>query len=94
MLKSEQETTIRWDREERIAHIWTCDPTAIRRLDKLAFNFPDTYHLERADKYGKFYTAPMERIRFSKPSSTAVLKSRRENSPFVSNTSAGKKATE
>lgn len=39
----EMETTIRWDRQERVAHIFTADPFMIRKFDKLCENSPQVW---------------------------------------------------
>lgn len=71
--RAEMETTIVFDAEEKIAHIYTADPVYIRRLDKLAAEHPDTYRMIWADKgdAAKKYTAPSRLIRFGKPASEA-----------------------
>jgi hypothetical protein len=35
MTRAEQETVIRWDREEQAVHIWTADRAVMRKLDRL-----------------------------------------------------------
>lgn len=71
--KAEQETVIRFDAEENIAHIDTATPAVIRKLDKLAEAFPDTYRCVRVDAgyYAKRFTVPASFIRFGKPPSKA-----------------------
>ena len=43
MLRAEMETTIVWDDEEKVAHIYTAIPTTIRKLDKLCAAHADQY---------------------------------------------------
>lgn len=50
--KTEQETQIWWDAEEKTAHIFSANPTVIRKLDKLSQNFPEAYKCIWVD--GKF----------------------------------------
>ena len=67
--KQEQETTITWDEQERIAHIYSSSPITIRKLDKLVAQFPDTYSCvwsEPGDT-AKKYTVSHKLIKFSKP---------------------------
>lgn len=81
----ERETTVRWDAEERIAHIYTADPVYIRRLDKLVEQFPDVYKLVIRDQYGAKYTVPNKYVRFGKPASEAQKAAARlagQNSQF------------
>ena len=69
--RAETETTIRWDAEEKIAHIYTADPISTRKLDKLCAERPDTYKLVRRDANGAWYEAPAKMIKFGKPLSAA-----------------------
>ena len=71
MMSSEIETTIRWDREERIAHIWTNDSMTMTKLNKKVAAHPDVYKVERETKDGIFYSCPMDKIRFANPPSEA-----------------------
>ena len=78
--RAEQETIIRFDAEEQIAHIDTANPATIRKLDKLAGQFPDAYKCVRVDgEYpAKRYTVPASFIRFRKPASEAQRAAGRE----------------
>lgn len=71
MMSSEIETTIRWDREERIAHIWTNDSMTMTKLNKKVAAHPDVYKVERETKDGVFYSCPANRINFLNPPSEA-----------------------
>lgn len=76
LTRAEREVTIRFDAEERIAHIYTSDPVYIRRLDNLTEEDPDTYKCVKVDPLGYFkqYEAPADRIAFRK----APTEARRE----------------
>lgn len=65
----EQETTIRWDAQERIAHIYSANPSVIRKLDKLVEKYPQTYAcVWEDDKWvAKKYRVPARWIRFGGP---------------------------
>lgn len=63
----EQETIIRWMRDETIASIYTCDPTVMTKLDKKVAAHPDAYKLVKQDEYGKWYECPKDRIGFKNP---------------------------
>ncbi len=92
MMNSEIETTIRWDREEKIAHVWTNDSTVMTKLDKKVAEYPDTYKVERVTKDGIFYCCPMDRINFMNPVSAARREANRrngQNSVFSRRTSKG-----
>ena len=64
----EMETTIRWDRQERVAHIFTADPFMIRKFDKLCENSPQVWScVWTDDKYeAKKYAVPYRYIRFGR----------------------------
>lgn len=81
LTNAEVETTIRWDKEERIAHIFTSDPTYIRKLDKLCEEAPSEYQCvwEDPDYGSKKYTCPAKRVHFGKPASDEKIKANREN---------------
>lgn len=62
----EREVTIRFDMEERVAHIYTSEPVYMRRLDKLVETLPEIYKCVKVDDLGyyKKYECPMKFIRF------------------------------
>ena len=70
----EQETSIVWDEEEKIARIYTASPVTIRKLDKLCEGFSDTYKQVWAqdDGLAKKYEVNKRYIRFGKPASEAM----------------------
>lgn len=80
LTRAERETVIRFDAEERIAHIYTADPVYIRRLDKLCEEDPETYKCVEVDTLGYFkkYVAPADRIAFRKSSSDAQREAARK----------------
>ena len=65
----EQEVTIRFDMEEKIAHIYASAPSWIRKYDKLVEEFPEYYKCVKVDELGyyKKYECPMKFIRQGKP---------------------------
>jgi hypothetical protein len=70
--RAEQETSIVWEEEEKIANIYTCSTVTMRKLDKLCEQFPDEYKCIKTIKYQKKYTVPARYIRFGKPASEAM----------------------
>ena len=78
--RMEQETSIVWDEEEQIAHIYAASPVTMRKLDKLVAEFPDVYKCVWIDKDGsaKKYEVTKRLIRFGKPASEAVREAARE----------------
>lgn len=89
--RAEQETSIVWDEEEKVAHIYTASPVTMRKLDKLCAAYPDEYKCLLVEKAGERitaakYTVPSKRIRFGKPASEAKREAARnaaKNSPFT-----------
>ncbi len=63
----EQETIINYNAGEADATIYTRDKTVMRRLDKLAAAYPDTYKLTEQDEISKTYLAPKGYISYRKP---------------------------
>lgn len=63
----EQETIINYNREEKIAEIYTRDPIVMRKLEKLAEKYPKHYILKSKDEYGCVYECPKKLIRFGAP---------------------------
>ena len=47
MTKAEQETVIRWDREDQLVHIWTADPVVWRKLARLGVPVKEETHAQR-----------------------------------------------
>ena len=81
LIKAEQETIIRWDAEERIAHIDTAHAPMIAKLDKLVAAYPETYKCVFVDSLykAKKYKVPASYIRFGKPASEAQKAAARES---------------
>ena len=73
LTNEERETHIMWNAADKVATIDTADPVTIRKLDKLAQEFPETYRVTREDPiYGtKWYEVSARYIRFGKPASEA-----------------------
>lgn len=77
--RMEQETSIVWDDEEKVARIYTASPVSMRKLDRLCEGFPEEYRRvwEERDAEGRVTAAKYEtgckRIRFAKPASEARI---------------------
>jgi len=71
--KVEQETTIVWDEEQKVARIYTASPIMLRKLNKLCEACPDEYRQTwtETDKSGKVTAAKYEvaakYVKFAKP---------------------------
>lgn len=69
--RAEQETSIVWDEEEKVARIYTASPVSMRKLDKLCEEFPNEYTriwVEQGTKgqvTAAKYTVPSMRIKFA-----------------------------
>lgn len=89
--RAEQETSIVWDEEEKVAHIYTASPVTMRKLDKLCSAHPEEYKRVWVEQTGERitaakYTAHSKLIRFRKPTSEAVREAARKaakNSPSI-----------
>ena len=75
--RAEQETSIVWDEEQKVARIYTASPATMRKLDKLCEACPDEYKQTwtETDKNGRVtaakYQVPAKLVRFAKPASEA-----------------------
>jgi hypothetical protein len=63
LTRNEQETTIRWDEEEQIVHIWSASPKTWRKMARLGV--PPTRETSQAGKpSGRFYQVPESQFRW------------------------------
>lgn len=82
--RAEQETSIVWDEELKVARIYTASPISMRKLDKLCEACPDEYKQTwtETDKKGRVTAAKYEvtakLIKFAKPASEARRNAARE----------------
>ena len=79
---AERETSIVWDDETKIAHIYTSQYPTINKLDKLCAAYPDTHKRVWTESDGERVTAAKYEvykgfIRFAKPRSEAQKESAR-----------------
>ena len=96
LTREEKETTINWCAADDTVIVDTADPVVIRKLDKLAEAYPDTYLVVRIDPNynAKTYGFPAKYIRFGKPASEAKIEASRRNCGFSSkSTRAGERKT-
>jgi hypothetical protein len=63
MTKAEQETTIRWDLEERMVHIWSAQETVWGKLARLGVA-PVRETTRHGRPSGRFYMLPLARFRW------------------------------
>ena len=85
LTKDEQETTVNWCAADSTATINTADPSIIRKLDRLAEEYPGVYTCTHVDQtcFARAYTVPARFIRFGKPASEARKEASRRNSSFT-----------
>lgn len=63
----EQETVVNYNAEEQTATVYTRDRTVMRKLDRLAADFPDTYKLIGQTDIDKTYSLPKSYVSYRKP---------------------------
>jgi hypothetical protein len=63
VLKSEKETTIRWDSAEKVVHIFTCHRSVWRRAERAGFK-PVRVQTQNERDGGVFYEIPLANFRF------------------------------
>ncbi len=63
----EQETVINYNAGEQTATLYTRDKAAMRKLDTLVADFPDTYKLAGQDEVSKTYSFPKSHVSYRKP---------------------------
>lgn len=78
-MRCEQETSIVWDDDEKVARIYTASPVSMRKLDRLCADYPGEYAKvwEEKDADGRVtaakYQTGCKRVRFVKPASEAMI---------------------
>jgi len=61
--RAEQETVIRWDRDDPTVHVWTADPVTWRKMERLGV--PVTRETTcQGRRSGRFYTIPLSQFRW------------------------------
>jgi len=79
LMRAEQETTIRWDEEEQIVHIWSASPKTWRKMARLGV--PHTRETTQGGKpNGRFYQVPESQFRWRLKSAARVAA--RQGKPF------------
>ena len=75
--RAEQETSIVWDEEQKVARIYTASPATMRKLDKLCEVCPDEYtrtwtETDKKDRVtAAKYEVAAKLVKFGKPASEA-----------------------
>ena len=63
----EQETVVNYNAGEQTATLYTRDKAVMRKLDRLAADFPETYKLLNKDEVSKTYSFPKSYVSYRKP---------------------------
>ena len=74
--KVEQETTIRWEQDERIAHLYTAHAAQAKRWERLGYPVCVSGRDQRSTPRSWTANVPVEAIRFKKVQDGAVVKRR------------------
>ena len=65
--KEEQETIINFNAKNKIATVYTRDPTFMKQMDKLVSEYPDTFRCKYVSEVDKVYEVPAASVTFRKP---------------------------
>lgn len=63
LTRAEQETTIRWDEQEQIVHIWSASPKTWRKMARLGVA-PARETTREGKPDGRFYLVPVGQFRW------------------------------
>lgn len=63
----EQETVINIDYVAKTAYVYTCHSPTVKKIYKLAEEYPDDVHIVRDDSYGILINVPMKWIAIKTP---------------------------
>lgn len=77
-LLQQRETTISWDAETKVAHIWTNDPAMIARMDTLCTHKTGAYACVSRTGQSANYKCESDLICFRFPNSGEILERNRE----------------
>lgn len=85
--RAEMETSIVWDEEEKVAHIYTASPVTMRKPDKMCEAYPDEYKRVWTEQSGARitaakYTVPSKRIRYGKPANKTMRSAARTTAAY------------
>ena len=64
MTKAEQETTFRWDLEERVVHVWSAQPEVWRKMARLGVVERRTPSMQAGLVVGRWYALPLAGFRW------------------------------
>ena len=67
LTRYEQETVINFNAEDKMATVYTRDPTVIRKVDELVIEYPDTFRCVAETDIDKTYEIPKSAVTYRKP---------------------------
>ena len=65
--KEEQETIINFNAKDKIATVYTRDPTFMKQMDILVREYPDTFRCRSVSEVDRVYEVPAASVTFRKP---------------------------
>lgn len=65
--KEEQETIINFNAKDKIATVYTRDPTFMKQMDKLVREYSDTFRCKSVSEVDRVYEVPAAAVTFRKP---------------------------
>ena len=65
--REEQETIINFNAKDKIATVYTRDPTFMKQMDKLVGEYPDIFRCRFVSEVDKVYEVPASSVTFRKP---------------------------
>ena len=67
--RAEQETTIRWNEDDKVVHVWSASPVTWRKMARLGLP-PVRGSVIDGHEAGRFYRVPLSRFRWGLKSET------------------------
>ena len=65
--REEQETIINFNAKDKIATVYTRDPTFMKQMDILVKEYPDTFRCRSVSEVDRVYEVPATSVTFRKP---------------------------
>ena len=65
--REEQETIINFNAKDKVATVYTRDPTFMKQIDKLVSEYPDTFRCKSVSEVDRVYEVPAASVTFRKP---------------------------
>ena len=85
----EQETVVNYNAGEQTATLYTRDNAVMRKLDRLAADFPETYKLLNKDEVSKTYSFPKSHISYRKPRTVSTEQRERARQMMIAKNKGG-----